>query len=251
MAKIVTKAPLDILMMNPERYQEIGETLQMHSCFRMFSLGMGSLRSEATETAITRTIDDYNENYDRMKAQDRNEDSFEKSSAEPDPDLKPRLTRDEMVREIGRWKFIRRCTIQRNTTCYLHQHLEPYTVSDAYAFRMQNTSKDASEVFAQSSAKTLERVTGGLVDADVRFKTMMREGSKNLLSLDKIGRPAVEFVRGIEEIEELPLDWEDEWSQVVRKAANKMTKQFGISDDELINRIAIIQGLDELGDPIK
>lgn len=250
MAKIVTKAPLDIMMLNPERYQEVGETIQQHSCQRMFSLGMSCLSTVGAEEAITRTIDNYNETYDRLKAEDRNEDSFEKMSAEPDEELRPKLTRAETEREIGRWKYVRQCTLQRNTTSFIHQHNEPYTVTDAFDFRMKMAGKDASETFAESSANTLSRVTGGLVDKEVRFNTIMKQGSGNIISLDKIGRPTVAFVRDIDRLEEMPLEWEEAWAIIVKKVANKLTKQWGITDDEIINRIAIMQGIDELGDPI-
>ena len=250
MAKIVTKAPLDIMTLNPARYQEVGETIQQHACQRMFSLGMSCLRSSGAEEAITRTLDNYNENHELMKAADKAEDSFEKMSAEPDEDQRPKLTREEMEREIGRWKYVRQCTLQRNTTSYIHQHNEPYTVTDAYDFRMKMTGKDASETFAESSANTLARVTGGLVDKEVRFKSIMKQGSGNIISLDKIGRPAVAFVRDIERLEEMPIEWDEAWTVIVKKVANNMTKQWGITDDEIINRIAIMQGLDELGDPV-
>ena len=250
MAKIVTKAPLDIMTLNPVRYQEVGETIQRHACQRMFSLGMSCLVSTGAEDAVTRTIDDYNENYDRLKAADRAEDSFEKMSAEPDEEQRPKLTREEMEREIGRWKYVRQCTLQRNTTSFIHQHNEPYTVTDAYDFRMKNTGKSASEAFAKSSAETLERITGGLVTAENRFKSIMQQGNKDLVSLDKIGRPTIAFVRDIERLEEMPLEWDEAWTVIVKKVANNMTQQWGITDDELINRIAIMQGLDELGDPI-
>jgi hypothetical protein len=217
----------------------------------MFSLGMSCLRATGQEAAITRTVDDYNENLDRMKAADRAEDEFEKMCAEPDEERKPRLTREEMEKEIGRWKYVRQCTLQRNTTSFLHGHLEPYTVTDAYAYRMEKSAEQASETFARSSAEALERITGGLAKAEHRFAALMKQGNKDLLSLDKIGRPTIAFIRDIERLEEMPDEWDEAWTTIVKKAADSMSKQFGMTDDEIINRIAIMQGLDELGDPIK
>ena len=234
------KAPLDILNMNPEAYREIGETLQQHACFRILSHAMSCVRSEEQETAIISTIEGYN---DFMAAEEEAEaaaDAFDKMGIEPDLDRIESLSRQDRIQEIGRGKYVRRCTIQRGTVHWTNE--QPYTVLSAFKFRMEKSAEVASEAYLRSQAAQVEQRTAGRVTADQWFAIKMRDGTRDLLSLDKIGRPAVSFARSLEEIEDLPNDWSEQWEKVVQKAAKRMASRPGASVDDLVNSLAIVEG---------
>ena len=70
----------------------------------------------------------------------------------------------------------------------------------------------------------------------------MREGTRDLLSLDKIGRPALQFANSMNEVEEMPTDWSEQWEIIVQKAAKRMAARPGSSIDDLVNSLAIVEG---------
>ena len=222
--------PQSILSMDAEAYREVGESLQQHACFRMLSLGMSCIRTEETDSAIVATIDGYNDFKAEEEAADAAADAFytmgvtELDAAETK--VQQSLSRDEKEREIGRWKFIRRCTIERGTIHWTTE--KPYS------------AEAASEAYLRSQSSEVERRTGGRIKAEHWFNIKMREGTRDLLSLDKIGRPTVQFVRTLPEIEEMPMDWDDQWDQIVRKAAKRMASRPGASIDDLVNSLVIV-----------
>ena len=234
--------PQSILHMDAEAYREVGESLQQHACFRMLSLGMSCIRTEETDSAIVATIDGYNDFKAEEEAADAAADAFYSMGvAELDATetkVQQNLSRNEKEREIGRWKFLRRCTIERGTVHWTTE--KPYTVTAAYTFRMEKSAEAASEAYLRSQSSEVERRTGGRIKAEHWFNIKMREGTRELLSLDKIGRPTVQFVRTLPEIEEMPMDWDDQWDQIVRKAAKRMASRPGASIDDLVNSLVIV-----------
>ena len=236
------QAPSSILHMDAEAYREIGETLQQHACFRMLSLGMSCIRSEETESAIVSTIDGYNDFMANEEEADATADAFYTMGvSELDADdtkAQQALSRDDKEREIGRWKYIRRCTIERGTVHWTTE--KPYTVTAAFGFRMEKSAEATSEAYLRSQAIEVEKRTGGRVGSEQWFNIKMREGTRDLLSLDKIGRPAVQFVRSLDERDEMPMDWDDQWELIVRKAAKRMASRPGASIDDLVNSLVIV-----------
>ena len=234
--------PSSILSMDAEAYREIGETLQQHACFRMLSLGMSCIRSEETESAIVATIDGYNDFMADEEEADAAADAFYTMGVAEldatDTKAQQALSRDDKEREIGRWKYIRRCTIERGTVHWTNE--KPYTVTAAFGFRMEKSAEAASEAYLRTQSIEVEKRTGGRVGAEQWFHIKMREGTRDLLSLDKIGRPAVAFVRTMDERDEMPMDWDDQWELIVRKAAKKMASRPGASIDDLVNSLVIV-----------
>ena len=105
---------------------------------------------------------------------------------------------------------------------------------------MEKSAEAASEAYLRSQAIEVEKRTGGRVKSEQWFHIKMREGTRDLLSLDKIGRPAVAFVRTMDERDEIPMDWEDQWELIVRKAAKRMASRPGASIDDLVNSLVIV-----------
>jgi hypothetical protein len=240
--KAKTPAPNCIINMDAEAYREIGETLQQHACFRMLSLGMSCIRTLETESAIVATIDGYNDFMADAEAADAAADAFYTMGvAEFDADstkAQQSLSRDDKEKEIGRWKYIRRCTVERGTVHWTTE--KPYTVTLAYGFRMEKSAEATAEAYLRSQSIEVESRTGGRVKAEQWFSIKMREGTRDMLSLDKIGRPAVDFVRSMDERDEMPMDWEDQWELIVRKAAKRMASRPGASIDDLVNSLVIV-----------
>ena len=249
--KAKQQVPSSILSMDAEAYREIGETLQQHACFRMLSLGMSCIRSEETESAIVATIDGYNDFMADEEEADAAADAFYTMGVAEldatDTKAQQALSRDEKEQEIGRWKFVRRCTVERGTVHWTTE--KPYTVTLAYGFRMEKSAEAASEAYLRTQSAEVERRTGGRVGAEQWFNIKMREGTRDLLSLDKIGRPAVQFVRSLAERDEMPMDWEDQWELIVRKAAKRMASRPGASIDELVNSLVIVDNAGVVTDP--
>ena len=241
--------PSDILSMNAEAYEEVGETLQQHCCFRILSLAMSCVRAESTETAITATIDGYNDwKAEAAEAEAQADAMYSAGVSDYDPSdggegrtaTTRTLSREEKEREIGCWKYLRGCTITRNT---IHWSTEkPYRVLDALDFRMLRTAEAASEAYLKTQAAEVERRTGGKVTADHWFAVKLKEGTRDLLGLDKIGRPALQFANSIDEVEDMPIDWSEQWELIVRKAAKRMAARPGSSIDDLVNSLAIVEG---------
>ena len=242
-------APSDILSMNAEAYEEVGETLQQHCCFRILSLAMSCVRSESTETALTATIDGYNDwKAEAAEAEATADAMYSAGVSEYDPNdggegrtaTTRTLSREQKEREIGCWKYLRGCTITRNTVHWTTE--KPYMVLDALDFRMQRTAEAASKAYLKTQAEEVERRTGGKVKADYWFAIKLREGTRDLLSLDKIGRPALQFANSMNEVEEMPTDWSEQWEIIVQKAAKRMAARPGSSIDDLVNSLAIVEG---------
>jgi len=240
--KAKQQVPSSILSMDAEAYREVGETLQQHACFRMLSLGMSCIRSEETESAIVATIDGYNDFMADEEEADAAADAFYTMGVSEldatDTKAQQALSRDEKEQEIGRWKFVRRCTVERGTVHWTTE--KPYTVTLAYGFRMEKSAEATSEAYLRTQSIEVDRRTGGRVGAEQWFNIKMKEGTRDLLSLDKIGRPAVQFVRSLAERDEMPIDWEDQWELIVRKAAKRMASRPGASIDELVNSLVIV-----------